>query len=72
MPLAAYHLEGEAQLWYQLLKEEEEHITWEILKEGLHVRYGPMKTSLGTLQSSSKQALLENIRVSFRSCSAEH
>ncbi|GMY34251.1 MDIS1-interacting receptor like kinase 2-like [Fagus crenata] len=38
--LAAYHLEGEAQLWYQLLKSEEE-ITWANLKEGLYARYGP-------------------------------
>ena len=41
MPLAVYHLEGEAQLWYQLLKEEEQAITWNCLKKGLNVRYGP-------------------------------
>jgi hypothetical protein len=39
--LAAYHLEGEAQLWYQLFKETEEAASWENLKDGLHVRYGP-------------------------------
>jgi hypothetical protein len=39
--LAAYHLEGEAQLWYQLFKETEEGASWEQLKDGLHVRYGP-------------------------------
>ncbi|KAA8523272.1 hypothetical protein F0562_009695 [Nyssa sinensis] len=39
--LAAYHLEGDAQLWYQLLKEEGEVITWALLKEGLHARFGP-------------------------------
>jgi hypothetical protein len=38
--LAAYHLEGEAQLWYQLFKEIEEGASWEQLKEGLHVRHG--------------------------------
>jgi hypothetical protein len=38
--LAAYHLEGEAQLWYQLFKESEEHISWEAMKDWLHVRYG--------------------------------
>ncbi|GMY20015.1 Retrovirus-related Pol polyprotein from transposon 297 [Fagus crenata] len=37
---ATYHLEGEAQLWYQLLKSEGE-ITWANLKEGLYARYGP-------------------------------
>jgi hypothetical protein len=39
--LAAYHLEGEVQLWYQLFKETEEGASWEQLKDGLHVRYGP-------------------------------
>jgi len=39
--LATYHLDGEAQLWYQLFKETKEGATWEQMKEGLHVRYGP-------------------------------
>jgi hypothetical protein len=39
--LAAYHLEGEAQLWYQLFKETEEAASWGNLKDSLHVRYGP-------------------------------
>ncbi|KAJ8753628.1 hypothetical protein K2173_025619 [Erythroxylum novogranatense] len=39
--LASFHLEGDAQLWYQLLKQEERTITWVELKEGLHSRYGP-------------------------------
>lgn len=30
-----------AQLWYQLLEEEEGPISWDILKVGLHARYGP-------------------------------
>jgi hypothetical protein len=38
--LAAYHLEGEAQLWYQLFKETE-GASWENLQKGLHIRYGP-------------------------------
>jgi hypothetical protein len=42
LPLAAYHLDGDAQLWYQLFKEgEATEVTWEALKEGLHTRYGP-------------------------------
>lgn len=41
MALAAYHPGGEAQLWYQLFKESEEIVSWETMKEGLHVRYGP-------------------------------
>jgi hypothetical protein len=39
--LTAYHLEGEAQLWYQIFKEDVENISWENLKEALHVRFGP-------------------------------
>ena len=39
--LATYHLEGEAQLWYQILKEEKGEVTWLTLKEGLNLRYGP-------------------------------
>ncbi|XP_057487988.1 uncharacterized protein LOC130774018 [Actinidia eriantha] len=41
VPLAAYHLENDAQLWYQLLREEGNPITWPLLKEGLHARFGP-------------------------------
>jgi hypothetical protein len=39
--LAAYHLEGAAQMWYQLFKENEESIFWETLKVVLYTRYGP-------------------------------
>uniref|UniRef100_A0A5B6ZWP3 Retrotransposon gag domain-containing protein n=1 Tax=Davidia involucrata TaxID=16924 RepID=A0A5B6ZWP3_DAVIN len=38
---AAYYSEDEARLWYQLLKEEGRAITWQLLKEGLHVRFDP-------------------------------
>jgi len=41
VPLAAYNLEEEAQLWYQLFQESDEALTWETLKEGMHARYGP-------------------------------
>ena len=41
VPLVAYHLEGEARLWYQLHKEEEGPVSWNVLKECLHARYGP-------------------------------
>jgi hypothetical protein len=41
LPLTAYHLEGEAQLWYRLFKENEEEQTWEAMKDGLHIHYGP-------------------------------
>jgi hypothetical protein len=39
--LIAYYLEEDAQLWYQIFKEDMEGISWEILKGALHVRFGP-------------------------------
>lgn len=41
MPLAVDHLDQEAQLWYQLLKEEEEEVSWVSLREGLHAHHSP-------------------------------
>jgi hypothetical protein len=39
--LASFHLEGEAQLWYQLLQQEAESLNWPTFKAGLLARYGP-------------------------------
>ncbi|XP_011623312.1 uncharacterized protein LOC105420637 [Amborella trichopoda] len=39
--LASFHLEGDAQLWFQLLKQESSSITWDDFNEALHSRYGP-------------------------------
>ncbi|XP_062153129.1 uncharacterized protein LOC133861362 [Alnus glutinosa] len=39
--MAAYHLEGEAHMWYQLIRESEEILMWESLKVALHICYGP-------------------------------
>ncbi|KAK3035596.1 hypothetical protein RJ639_033188 [Escallonia herrerae] len=41
VPLASFNLEGDAQVWYQLIKEEQGVISWPTFKEELHVRYGP-------------------------------
>ncbi|KAK1373085.1 hypothetical protein POM88_029278 [Heracleum sosnowskyi] len=41
VPLASFNLEGEAQLWYQLLKQEKPVISWEEFKDGHNFRYGP-------------------------------
>ncbi|XP_042500062.1 uncharacterized protein LOC122078232 [Macadamia integrifolia] len=37
VPLASFNLECDAQLWYQLMKNEQETISWAAFKEGLHV-----------------------------------
>ncbi|XP_052289930.1 uncharacterized protein LOC127899837 [Citrus sinensis] len=39
--LASFHLEGDAQLWYQLLKQEAVYISWNEFKEGLHSSVAP-------------------------------
>jgi hypothetical protein len=36
LPLVAYHLEGAAQMWYQLFKENVESISWENLEAELY------------------------------------
>jgi hypothetical protein len=41
LPMFAYHLKGEAQMWYQLFKEYEEVLTLDSLKMALHTRYSP-------------------------------
>jgi hypothetical protein len=41
LPLAAYHPEEEAQMWYQLFRDSEKTITRESLKAALHIHYGP-------------------------------
>lgn len=39
--IASFHMVGDAQLWYQLLKQENPVITWADFKEGFYSRYGP-------------------------------
>ncbi|KAL4183722.1 hypothetical protein AMTRI_Chr11g156520 [Amborella trichopoda] len=41
VPLASFNLEGDAQLWYQLMKEEGGIDSWDTFKSNLHARYGP-------------------------------
>ena len=38
--LASFHLEGDAQLWFQLIKQEGDMMTWQDFCDGLHARYG--------------------------------
>ncbi|CAL1395724.1 unnamed protein product [Linum trigynum] len=39
--LASIYLEGEAQLWLQVLKDGDQQLTWDDMKRGLHTRFGP-------------------------------
>lgn len=38
--LALFHLEVDAQLWFQLIKQEGDMMTWQEFCDGLHARYG--------------------------------
>jgi hypothetical protein len=40
-PLASFHLEGEAQLWYQILLREDREIRWVEFTDALCARFGP-------------------------------
>jgi hypothetical protein len=41
LPFVAYHLDNDAQLWFQLYREgETSEVTQEALKKGLHAKYG--------------------------------
>ncbi|KAJ8754363.1 hypothetical protein K2173_002814 [Erythroxylum novogranatense] len=39
--IASFHMVGDAQLWYQLLKQENPAVTWAAFKDGFYARYGP-------------------------------
>ncbi|KAA8539426.1 hypothetical protein F0562_026118 [Nyssa sinensis] len=41
--LASFHLEGDSQLWFQLLKQEKGVMTWQEFHDGLDHRYGATK-----------------------------
>jgi len=41
--LASFHLEGEAQLWFQILLREGREIGWPEFKEGVFARFGPIQ-----------------------------
>ncbi|KAK3230531.1 hypothetical protein Dsin_002412 [Dipteronia sinensis] len=38
--LASFHLDGDAQLWFQILKQELLYVSWEEFRESLYTRYG--------------------------------
>lgn len=41
VPIAATHLDGGAQVWYQIAKWETPQMNWSELKNGLTWRFGP-------------------------------
>ncbi|KAI9194751.1 hypothetical protein LWI28_008909 [Acer negundo] len=43
--LASFYLEGDSQLWFQMLEQEQLYVTWEDFKNGLQTRFGPNQFS---------------------------
>ncbi|KAH7543989.1 hypothetical protein JRO89_XS15G0078500 [Xanthoceras sorbifolium] len=39
--LVSFYLEGDGQLWFQMLEQEQLYVTWEDFKNGLQTRFGP-------------------------------
>ena len=39
--LASFHLEGDSQIWFDMLRETRDHISWEDLKYALNIQFGP-------------------------------
>lgn len=37
--LGSFYLEGDAQLWFQLIKQEEDIMTWQEFCDCLHAKY---------------------------------
>lgn len=70
VPLASFNLEGDAQLWYQLLKEESPIITWEDFIQGLHSRYGPTQYQdfFGDLTKLQQTGSVRVTKPNSRSC----
>lgn len=61
--LASFHLEGDAQLWYQMLKQESVYISWNEFKEGIYSRHVLTNFSI-SLESKLNCSKLEVQRIS--------
>jgi hypothetical protein len=68
-PLASFHLEGEAQLWYQILLREKREITWAEFTEGLFVRFGPNQfyDPFGELTKLQQEGSVKDYQAKFES-----
>jgi hypothetical protein len=66
--MAAYYLEEEAQMWYQLFRDSEETVTWESLKATLHIRYGPtiFEDHFGDLTKLQQVGTVRDYQIKFK------
>ncbi|CAN0904661.1 Retrovirus-related Pol polyprotein from transposon 17.6 [Linum grandiflorum] len=64
--LASIYMEGEAQLWLQVMKEQGP-ITWEQLKVGMHSRFGPTRfeSPFGELTKLQQRTTVRDYQTEF-------
>ncbi|XP_012077775.1 uncharacterized protein LOC105638562 [Jatropha curcas] len=66
--IASFHMIGDAQLWYQLLKQENPSVTWAEFKEGFYLRYGlnQLIDFFGELSKLQQQGSVQSYQVQFK------
>jgi hypothetical protein len=67
--LASFHLEGEAQLWFQILLHEGREIGWPEFKEGVFARFGPTQfyDPFGELMKFQQEGSIRDYQAKFES-----
>jgi hypothetical protein len=67
--LASFHLEGEAQLWFQILLREGREIGWPEFKEGVFARFGPTQfyDPFGELTKLQQEGSTRDYQAKFES-----
>ncbi|KAG6480980.1 hypothetical protein ZIOFF_057571 [Zingiber officinale] len=67
--LAAFHLVGEAQLWFDQVEQEEPEMTWKQFRDHCHIRFGPPLSNnpLGELVNLKQTCSIEDYQRQFQS-----
>ena len=52
--LASFNLEGEAQLWFQMIKQELIYVTWENFRDDLYIQTQSIWASFWRINSCGK------------------
>ena len=69
MGLAAFHLTGEAQLWFYQVEQEKTGLGWEEFKAQCNIRFGPPMSNnpLGELANLKQKGTVEEYQRQFQS-----
>ncbi|KAG6522290.1 hypothetical protein ZIOFF_019428 [Zingiber officinale] len=67
--LVAFHMVGEAQLWFDQVEQEEPEITWKQFRDHCHIRFGPPLSNnpLGELANLKQTDSVEDYQRKFQS-----